>query len=92
MDFLSRPKRIPALQAWEARVVNPRSAGDEGFLIKGIVMCATEKAILLRSPHVSEIEEWIPLSQLLDCDQPPEEGKTVIFTLTTWLAEQKGWV
>lgn len=91
MNFINRPKRIPAIEAWRNREIHYRAVGDEGVLIKGIVKCATEKAFLLKSPN-HDVEEWIPLSQLLDCDRPPKEETEVIFTLSTWLAEKKGWV
>lgn len=63
---------------------------DEGFEIEGEVLAVTDKAILLKIDGHSQ--EWIPKSQILDGEEFPDKGDHIELTVTTWIAEQKGFI
>jgi len=63
---------------------------DEGYEIEGEVLAVTDKAILLKIDGHGQ--EWIPKSQILDGDDSPAKGEIIELTITTWIAEQKGFI
>lgn len=59
------------------------------------VLHLTEKAVLvtegLTKPDGTQINHWLPLSQLsLEESDPLEEGKTCTITLPEWLINERG--
>lgn len=58
--------------------------------LEGEVRAVTDKAILV---EIDGDEEWIPKSQIIDCDEDVDgiiEGDFVKFSIPGWLAEAKG--
>lgn len=53
-------------------------------------MAATPKAIKVRSPHLPNMEEWFPETQVHDDSEVFEKGDTGDLIITKWIANQKG--
>ncbi len=51
----------------------------------------TDKAVLVSTDANREAAVWLPLSQV-EAEEGIRAGKTQIFTLPQWLAEDKGLV
>lgn len=70
-------------------------ARDESlFEIKATLRGKTDKAILV-FVHDFDEEYWVPLSQVHDDSEVwdgCEVGETGNLVVTSWIAEQKGWI
>ena len=51
---------------------------------------STDKAVLINDGGPENI--WVPLSQLEDPPEDMDEGESYTFTMTEWLANQKGLI
>ena len=83
--------------AWQKQVTKlgedrMRDSGErEPVEIEGIVKAVTDKAVLLTLDD--DTEEWIPKSQIEDCDvdvDDLEKGDKIRIEIPAWLAEEKG--
>ncbi len=63
---------------------------DEEVDLSGIVKATSKKAILI---DFDDGEEWVPKSQILDCDKEVEgleRGDAVRVTIPGWLSDERG--
>jgi len=65
---------------------------DEPFEIcDALLMHERPTSIKISSEQLGDEPVWLPLSQVIDRSEIPEEGDTGTITITEWLAIERGW-